>query len=119
MIAALAAIPAATFSGKVLYMKNLISLVLLTVFLTSCSIFLPHKQTVEQGNIFSDEQVSQLHTGMSVERVKEIMGEPVSETIFNDNRLNYVYTMKRGYSNMTLKRVICIFQNGRLVDITR
>ncbi len=100
-------------------MKNLISLVLLTIFLTSCSLFLPHKQTVEQGNIFTDQQVSQLHTGMSVDRVKEIMGEPVSETIFNDNRLNYVYTMKRGYSNMTLKRVVCIFQNGRLVEITR
>lgn len=100
-------------------MKKLIPLVLLTASLASCSIFLPHKQTVEQGNIFSNEQIHRLHTGMSTDAVKDIMGEPVTETIFNDNRLTYIYTMKQGYNNMTVKRVVCIFENGRLVEITR
>jgi outer membrane protein assembly factor BamE len=89
-------------------MKKLISLTILAFILSGCVLFHPHKQEVER-----------LHNGMSEEQVKEVMGEPLTLNIFADNRLSYVYTMQPGYGDMTLKRVICIFSNGRLVDIQR
>ncbi len=100
-------------------MKNLITLALLTALLSGCVLFRPHKQDVEQGNIFSQEQVARLHTGMSEDQVKEIMGDPLTLNIFEDNRMSYIYSMQPGYGDMTLKRVICIFNNGRLADIQR
>jgi outer membrane protein assembly factor BamE (lipoprotein component of BamABCDE complex) len=56
---------------------------------------------------------------MSEAAVKEIMGDPILVNIFSDNRMNYVFTMQRGYENMSIKRVICVFEYGRLVDIQR
>jgi outer membrane protein assembly factor BamE len=98
-------------------MKKLILLMIMTVILTGCSLFRPHKRDVIQGNIITAEEVARLHTGMSEEAVREAMGDPVSVNIFAENRLNYVYTMQQGYDKMTIKKVICVFSNGRLVDI--
>lgn len=98
-------------------MKKIVTLLLMTTFLSGCSIFYPHKQDIEQGNVFTADDVSRLHNGMSQSQVREIMGDPVSIDIFNDNRLNYIYTMQRGHQNMTMKRVICVFEGGRLVGI--
>lgn len=100
-------------------MKKLIPLLFMAVILSGCSFFYPHKQDVEQGNIFTMEQVDRLHVGMSEGSVKEIMGDPISINTFDDNRLNYIYTMSRGHGTMHVKRVLCSFRNGRLVDIQR
>jgi len=100
-------------------MKKIIPLLFMTVILSGCSFFYPHKQDVEQGNVYTMEQVAKLHVGMSESSVRDIMGEPISINAFSDNRLNYIYTISRGYGNMYLKRVVCVFSNGRLVDIQR
>lgn len=98
-------------------MKKFIPLMLLALILSSCSVFRPHKKDINQGNVITPAEVKRLHKGMSKSEVKKVMGNPVMVTIFEDNRLNYVYTMKRGYNPMAVKRVICVFDKGRLVDI--
>jgi outer membrane protein assembly factor BamE len=108
-----------SISRKVLYMKKLILLTMAAVFLSSCAILRPHKPTVEQGNIFTQSEIDRLHTGMSEAAVRELMGDPVTVTLLSDNRLSYIYTMQKGYENMTIKRVMCEFSNGRLVEIRR
>ena len=100
-------------------MKKLISLLMMALIVSSCSVLRPHKQTVEQGNIINHQQVERLHTGMTTAQVKEIMGDPIASNIFDDNRMSYIYTMERGYSTMTIKRVICTFKKGRLANIQR
>lgn len=100
-------------------MKKILTLVLLAGILSGCAIFYPHKNDVEQGNVITAQEVSRLHVGMSEADVKEVMGDPVAVDIFNDNRLNYVYTMKIGYKPMTSERVICVFNQGRLSEIQR
>ena len=100
-------------------MKNLILLMVMTVILSGCALFRPHKNDVAQGNLITATEVERLHNGMSEEQVKEVMGDPVTVSIFSNNRLNYIYTMQHGYENMTIKRLICVFENGRLVDIVR
>lgn len=100
-------------------MKKLILLMMMTATLSSCALFRPHKPDVDQGNVITTSEVDRLHKGMSEAAVKEIMGDPIMVNIFADNRLNYVYTMQRGYSNISIKRVVCVFEYGRLVDIQR
>ncbi len=98
-------------------MKKLILLVILTVMLPGCAIIRPHKNDVDQGNVITSSEVERLHAGMSEEAVREVMGDPVTVNIFDDNRLNYIYTMQRGYDSMKIKKVVCVFQNGRLLGI--
>lgn len=102
---------------KVFYMKKLILIILLGFILSGCSFFRVHKMDVPQGNIFTEEQVSQLHAGMSEVDVKAIMGMPVIVNIFTPNRMDYVYTYQPGYGSRTQKRVICIFSKGVLKKV--
>ena len=98
-------------------MKKLFLLVIMATFLSSCSVILPHKNDVVQGNIITQQEVERLHRGMSTSQVKEVMGDPVAVNIFDDNRINYIYTTQLGHDPMTKKHVICIFANGRLAEI--
>ena len=99
-------------------MKKLISLtIFLTLILTGCSLFRVHKLDIEQGNIITQANVNQLQKGMTENQVKALMGDPVLINVFTPERLNYIYTYQKGYEKMTAKRVIVIFQSGRLQEI--
>lgn len=100
-------------------MKKLISLVLIGMLLSGCSLFRTHKMDVEQGNIIKESDVEKLHVGMSESQVKDVMGNPVLVNIFTPNRLDYIYTFRAGYGRPIEKRVICVFQNGRLKEVVR
>jgi outer membrane protein assembly factor BamE len=100
-------------------MKKIFSLLLMALLFSSCSIFMPHKQDVEQGNVFTEDEVARIHTGMSQEGVRSILGDPVSITTFSDNRLNYVYSFQSGYKYIQIKRLILTFSGGRLSNIQR
>ena len=83
--------------------------------ISSCSFI--HKQTIEQGNTIKPDMASQLHTGMSEADVRNVMGNPVLINIFTPNQIAYVYTIQPGHGQFSEKRVICIFQRGRLKEI--
>ena len=95
--------------------KNL--LLFVTLFLLSGCFLRPHKSDIEQGNIITQSQVDALHQGMSEARVKDIMGTPILVTLFSNSRLEYIYTFKSGYGEAKLKRVVCMFQYGKLQKI--
>ena len=98
-------------------MKKLISLALISILFSGCSIFSVHKRDIVQGNIITQEEVSRLHTGMTTSQVKDVMGNPVLENIFTANRIEYVYTFKEGYKDTIEKRLTLIFKGGRLKEI--
>ena len=99
-------------------MKKLFYISLITFCLSSCAFFSPHKRDIEQGNIFSDQQVAALHVGMSENEVKRIMGsEPIMKNIFTPNEVVYVYSTQPGGKERTQKQVICTFHSGRLATI--
>ena len=96
-------------------MKNAITLILLGLALSGCI----HKMDVQQGNIFTQEEVSRLHPGMTEAQVRNIMGSPALVNVFTTNELAYVYTFKPGHGDLVEKRVVCIFQFGTLREIRR
>lgn len=100
-------------------MKKLMGLLLMTSLLSSCAFLSPHKKDIEQGNLYTDNQVRTLRTGMTQKEVANVMGtEPVMKNIFTPSLMVYVYTLQPGGKTMTEKSVICTFQNGRLIAIS-
>lgn len=97
-------------------MKKLILVLILTT-LTSCAYIRPHRIPIEQGNIITETDSSRLKIGMSTEEVKAIMGTPVLKNVFTPNRIDYVYYLYNGYEYVKQQKLICLFQNDRLVEI--
>jgi len=81
-------------------MRLLLPLVIaVALLLNACSVpklRLPrvYKQTVQQGNVITQEMIDQLRPGMTRSQVAFIMGEPVFRNTFDDERWDYVYTIE-------------------------
>jgi len=54
-----------------------------------------YKLNVQQGNIVTDDMLSQLETGMTERQVIYLMGNPVARNPFSERRWNYIYTLER------------------------
>lgn len=74
---------------------------------------------IEQGNIFTQEEVSRLRPGMSEAQVRSILGSPVLVHALTTHETVYVYTFKSAHGDFTEKRVECFFLNGTLREIRR
>jgi len=53
-----------------------------------------HKLNVQQGNIVTQDMLDQLQQGMTRDQVEFVMGTPVLENSFADNRWDYLYTLE-------------------------
>lgn len=83
--------------------------------LTSCAF--THRMDIEQGNILTPDMVSKIHTGMTSAQVKDTLGEPILTNVFDNSRLDYVYTMKVGHQKVTEKQITLIMRNDRVSEI--
>jgi outer membrane protein assembly factor BamE len=97
-------------------MNKMLPLLLVCLSLTGCMLR-THKADVVQGNVITDSQVKQLHNGMSMASVREIMGSPVLVNVFTPNKTVYLYTFQEGYGYMKKRSVTLTFQGGQVVDI--
>lgn len=94
-------------------MHKILTLFCVLLALTGCL----RKMNIEQGNVLEPAQVSRIHTGMTENQVKDVLGSPILLNTFNDNRVDYVYTMKEGHNNMTEKYITLTFRQNRLLSI--
>lgn len=104
-------------------MKHFARIVLLSaasVFLTGCSVGslpLVYQVEVQQGNIITEEMVTQLRPGMSKRQVRHILGTPAIEDIFHDNRWDYVYTRAEGGGGEPDRLTAMFDEDGNLVEL--
>lgn len=99
--------------------KYLIILVGLT--LSACSTLqFPgiYRLPIEQGNIITQEMVDQLQPGMSRSQVEYIMGTALIQDSFNENRWDYVYTLRRGDLSREQKNLTIFFEGDRMTHFT-
>lgn len=66
----------------------------LATMLTSCALPRVYKVTVQQGNVITQQMVDRLQPGMTREQVAYVMGEPVIRNPFDQDRWDYVYTLR-------------------------
>ncbi|MEK9713824.1 MAG: outer membrane protein assembly factor BamE [Thalassolituus sp.] len=63
--------------------------------LSGCTFPGVYKLNVQQGNIVTEDMLSQLQPGMTPRQVVYVMGNPVAKNPFADDRWNYLYTLER------------------------
>jgi len=77
-----------------------------------------YKIDVEQGNIINQEIVDQLKPGMSRRQVRFILGTPLVEDTFNENRWDYVYVKRNGVDVLSESRLSVEFEGDVLTNVT-
>ena len=111
--------------------KNLIySGLLATLYLTAglsasllagCESLLPtaHKIDIQQGNQVQAEDLDRLQPGMTREQVKFLLGTPLIQDAFHQNRWDYLYYLVPGNEKPRQSRVSLYFDQDTLVKIDR
>ena len=103
---------------------RLIRSVFLLTLLAGCSsvprIVNEYKIDVQQGNVLSQEMVSQLRPGLSKDQVRFILGTPMLQDMFHASRWDYVYSLKKGSTGeVELRKFSTFFDaSDKLVRVT-
>ncbi len=77
-----------------------------------------YKINVEQGNIVTQEMVDQLKPGMNRRQVRFVLGTPLIEDTFNQNRWDYLYVKRNGMKVLDESLLTVEFDGDALVRIS-
>lgn len=95
------------------------------IFLTACSVKSPidyfeakiYKLDVQQGNIITAEMLMGLKPGMTRAQVKYVLGTPLIQDSFHENRWDYIYKMIKDDRLIEERHVVVRFADDELVDV--
>jgi outer membrane protein assembly factor BamE len=77
--------------------------------------FSPYRPDIQQGNFVSKEMLAQLKPGMTRDQVRFVMGSPLLNDIFHENRWDYPFRFARGDGELTTSSVVLHFdKEGKL-----
>jgi outer membrane protein assembly factor BamE len=88
---------------------------LASVPLAGCGLI--YKVDVQQGNLFDKTTVDALKPGMTKRQVLLVMGSPSVVSPFDQDRWDYVSTIRRGRNKMASKDLTLYFKEDSLVKI--
>ena len=104
---------------KVISMRILV--LLFAVLCASCSSTLPslkpYHLDVQQGNVVTSKMMLQLKPGMAKSQVRYLMGTPLLQDSFHQDRWDYLYQMNKGGDVIERRRVILEFKEDGLVAV--
>jgi outer membrane protein assembly factor BamE len=99
-------------------MKKITTLLTVGLLLTSCSI--AYHPALEQGNVITTPMISKLKPGMTKTQVSYLMGTPVLQSPYQQDRWDYVYCYKPGSikdEKLVAKRVTIFFAHGKVKEV--
>ena len=86
-------------------MQKLTAIILIGILsLSGCAFPGVYKINVQQGNIVTDEELTELSEGMPRSQVHAVLGSPLMLNPFDPSREYYVYTFQRRGSLRNLDR---------------
>lgn len=104
---------------KVIAMRYLV--LLLAALSASCTSTLPslkpYHLDVQQGNVVTSKMMLQLKPGMTKSQVRYVMGTPLLQDSFHQDRWDYLYQMNKGGNVIERRRVILEFKNDGLAAV--
>lgn len=74
-----------------------------------------YQAALSQGNLLKQEDIDQVEVGMTRNQVRFLLGTPMIDDPFHDNRWDYVYYLRIGKDQSTFKRWISIFFDDQTV----
>lgn len=77
----------------------------------------PYRVDVRQGNMVTQEMVSQLKPGLSREQVRFILGSPLVADMFHSDRWDYVYRFQPGRGEIQQRVLTVFFQDNKLTRV--
>jgi outer membrane protein assembly factor BamE len=73
-----------------------------------------YRAEVLQGNVITKEQVDALKPGMLQVQVRDILGTPLVQSVFHQDRWDYAYTIRRDGKTAEQRHLSVFFKEGRL-----
>lgn len=92
-------------------MQKLAALLLITVVMAGCAFPGVYKINVQQGNILTEKELTQLEKGMTRQQVRSVLGSPIMLNPVDPSREYYIYTFQRRGGDIKEQRVIVYYQN--------
>lgn len=92
-----------------------LSALILALILTACAEFPGvYKVDIEQGNILTQEMIAQLEVGQTKEQVKFVLGSPLLQDSFSNNRWDYAYRLKHEDEFIENGNLVLLFADDKL-----
>ena len=79
--------------------------------------FSVYKMDIRQGNFVTTEMREKLKLGMSRQQVRYVLGTPMVNDAFHDNRWDYVYLLEHRGERVEQQRLTIYFEEDELVKI--
>jgi outer membrane protein assembly factor BamE len=73
-----------------------------------------YRAEVLQGNVITKEQIQLLKPGMLPVQVRDILGTPLVQSVFHQNRWDYAFTIRRNGKTAEQRHLSVFFKDGRL-----
>lgn len=99
-------------------MRKVLLSATLALLIAGCSEFPGvYKIDIPQGNVVTQEMVDQLRPGMTPSQVRYVLGTPLINDSFSENRWDYIYSIKQGDGQRFQERISLFFEDGKLVRL--
>ena len=72
----------------------------------------PYRINIQQGNYLEEDDVAQVEPGMTRSQVRFLLGTPMVEDMFNNERWDYVYYLKIGRTGQVYRRHFVVYFEG-------
>ncbi len=102
---------------KYLMIRKAVALLFILSPLLACSTMeFPgvYRVQIEQGNIVTEEMVSQLEPGLSASQVEFILGTPLLRDSFTPDRWDYLHMVRKPDDTLEKQRLTVFFAEGVL-----
>ncbi len=96
-------------------LSSLLCAALSGLLMSGCAVI--YKLDVQQGNLLSKNLVDSLKPGMSKRQVTLVMGSPALVSPFQQNRWDYISSIRHGRRSMETKDLTLYFENDALARI--
>ena len=101
----------------------LVAASMVSVLLAGCAGFGVHRIDIQQGNLVTQDQLSKVKLGMSRLDVRNALGTPLLQDVFNGNRWDYYFSLEQSTKYGPFGRdrqrfeVAILFENDKVAKI--